>query len=531
MKKTNMKTKYIWLLAVLLAFTACESDDDSSDGGMVEPLPTLTAGEADFSNYVALGNSVTAGLTDGALFTAGQQNSFPNLLSQKFALVGGGSFTQPLMNDNTGGLLLGGNQIAPNRLVTTGDAPLPLEDVIGPVTPTTDLLVNNPTGPFNNMGIPLAKSFHLLAPGYGDLNGLLVSPATANPFYVRMASSSTATVLGDAMVQSPSFFTLWIGSNDALGYATSGGDGSDPLTDSAFFDTVYNGLIATLTSGGAKGVVVNIPYIENAPFFTAVTYDLLDPTDEDFAEYAAQIPLLNGAYADINAAFAFLGFPERSISFSPTEKSPLVIHDEALPNISAQLSAVLQGGGLDAATAGLLGNQYGQARQATENEIILLTASGILGSVNVEYYTQLVTAGVPASFAGQLSVNGLTYPLQDKWVLLEGERIAIFEATDAYNVTIQNAATAASIAHLDIKSIIQEAAETGYPSGGFIFRNDLVTGGFFSLDGLHGTSRGNAVITNECLKAIDAQYGSNFEASGNLVNVGEYPTNFSPLLQ
>jgi len=526
--------KYISLLLGLSLLIGCNEPEDVLEDFNALPeemgeLPALTAGSADFSTFVALGNSLTAGFTDGALFKAAQSNSFPNIMAQQFALAGGGNFTQPLTNDNFGGLAAAGTRITNPRLVTTGGAPLSLESVIGPVTVTTDIVLNNPTGPFNNLGVPGAKSFHLLANGYGNIANF---PTAANPYFIRMTGATPdASVLELAMAQNPSFFSLWIGANDVLGYALSGGDGSNPITDPVLFDNVYNSLVSALTSTGAEGIVANIPYIENAPFFTAVKYDALDPLDPDQAEYAAQIPLLNGAYADINAAFAFLGFPERSISFSPTEKSPLVIHDEALPNISAQLSAVLQGGGLDAATAGLLGNQYGQARQATENEIILLTASGILGSVNVEYYTQLVTAGVPASFAGQLSVNGLTYPLQDKWVLLEGERIAIFEATDAYNVTIQNAATAASIAHLDIKSIIQEAAETGYPSGGFIFRNDLVTGGFFSLDGLHGTSRGNAVITNECLKAIDAQYGSNFEASGNLVNVGEYPTNFSPLLQ
>jgi hypothetical protein len=32
------------------------------------------------------------------------------------------------------------------------------------------------------------------------------------------------------------------------------------------------------------------------------------------------------------------------------------------------------------------------------------------------------------------------------------------------------------------------------------------------------------------MKAIDATYGSNFEAAGELLDVGNYPTNYSPLL-
>jgi len=33
------------------------------------------------------------------------------------------------------------------------------------------------------------------------------------------------------------------------------------------------------------------------------------------------------------------------------------------------------------------------------------------------------------------------------------------------------------------------------------------------------------------MRAIDAKYGSNFEASGNLLDIGDYPTNYSPTLE
>jgi len=33
------------------------------------------------------------------------------------------------------------------------------------------------------------------------------------------------------------------------------------------------------------------------------------------------------------------------------------------------------------------------------------------------------------------------------------------------------------------------------------------------------------------MKAIDAAYGSNFEASGNFVDIGDFPTNYHPTLQ
>ena len=125
------------------------------------------------------------------------------------------------------------------------------------------------------MGVPGAKSFHLLAPGYGNLQGLLTVPATANPYFVRFASSATSSVLADAMAQSPTFFSLWIGNNDVLGYATTGGDGSDPITPTTGapgvgFDGTYSALIAKLTSEGAKGVVATIPDVASVPFFRTV---------------------------------------------------------------------------------------------------------------------------------------------------------------------------------------------------------------------------------------------------------------------
>ena len=86
-----MNTKYLWLLMIAIAFTACETDDSADD--MEEVVVPLTAGTADFSNYVAVGASFTAGFADGALFIASQENSFPNILSQQFAAIGGRTYS------------------------------------------------------------------------------------------------------------------------------------------------------------------------------------------------------------------------------------------------------------------------------------------------------------------------------------------------------------------------------------------------------------------------------------------------------
>src|SRR5690606_8626329 len=126
-------------------------------------------------------------------------------------------------------------------------------------------------GPFNNMGVPGAKSFHLVAPGYGNPAG--IAAGLANPYYARFASSPNASVLGGAAAQGPTFSTLWIGNNDVLSYATSGGVGVDQtgnldpstygpndITDSNVLASVIQGILETMVNQvGAKGAIANIP--------------------------------------------------------------------------------------------------------------------------------------------------------------------------------------------------------------------------------------------------------------------------------
>ncbi|WP_282075068.1 G-D-S-L family lipolytic protein [Maribacter aquivivus] len=540
--------KYLYISLGILAFTACNDpeDVDLEPEIMAEEMPALTAGSADFSNYVSLGNSLTAGFTDGALFQASQNLSLPNLLSQKFSLAGGGSFTQPLTNDNIGGLALAGTRIQSPRLVFGGAGPVSLEDLIGDVTVTTDIALNNPTGPFNNLGVPGAKSFHLLAPGYGNIAN--VQLGLANPYFVRMTGATPdISVLEMAVSQAPSFFSLWIGNNDVLGYATTGGDGTNPITPVSGapgqgFDGSYGALIATLTAGGAQGVVANIPNVTDVPHFTTVPHNPLDPTNPDFG---GQIATLNGIFGQLNQVYEFLGVPERSIKFSETKASEVVIRDETLTDLSAQIAGVLsasptfpafvQSFGLPVQAAplvaGLLGNTYGQTREATAADLFVLPSASIIGTVNLESVSALMAAGLPQALAGQFSVEGISLPLEDKWVLIPSEQEEIAVATAAFNQIIEATASQAGLAFVDANILLNQLANGGITSGDFTLQSNLVTGGAFSLDGIHPTARGYALLANEFMMAIDATYGSNFADSGSLLNVGDYPTNYPATLQ
>ena len=535
--------KYIPYVLVMALLVSCEQD--AIEGPTpAAPLPALSAGSLNLSNYVSIGNSLTAGYTDNALFIKSQELSMPNLLAQKFAKAGGGSFSQPLMNDNNGGLLLAGNMIAGPRLYLKGTlpdlAPTSILDFNAAALPTTDIATNNPTGPFNNMGVPGAKSYHLLAEGYGNIAG--VTLGLANPYFVRMASTPNTSVLADAMAQAPTFFSLWIGNNDALGHATSGADGNNPLTELETFDFAYNTLVSTLTSNGAKGIVANIPYLTSLPHFTTVPHNPLDPENPAFGP---QIATLNGIFGQLNQVFDFLEVPERKIIFSETENSEVVIIDESLTDLSAQIASVLsqsptfplfvQSFGLPAAAAplvaNLLGATYGQAREASSEDLFVLPSSAVIGTVNEDATASLVAQGLPLALAGQFSAEGITLPLADKWVLTPEEQAEIKTHIDSYNSTIKSVATAAGLAHLDANAYMQQLATTGITDGQFTVTANLVTGGVFSLDGVHPNPRGYALLSNLMMKTLDATFGSNFEASGNLLDIGDYPTNFSPAMQ
>ena len=536
--------KFYALLAFLGLFIWSCSDDDPVVDTTPDPDPVnYTSGTADFSNYVAVGNSLTAGYSDAALFIDGQTNSFPNMLAQNFALAGGGSFSIPFMADNLGGATLNGTPILGNRLILSfAGSPAPV-----PVSGQGATEISNTlSGPFNNMGVPGAKSFHLLAPGYGNIAGVPVG--AANPYYARFASSPSATIIGDAVAQNPTFFTLWIGNNDILSYATSGGAGVDQtgnpdpttyggndITDPTYFYGVYDAILGNLTANGADGVVVNLPDVTAIPYFTTVPHNPLDPTNPAFGP---QIPLLNTIFGTLNQIYTAIGQPERIVVFSTTSASPVVIRDENLADISATIAGALLASGpvfeafiaqfglppqAASLVANLLGATYGQSRQATPDDLIVFPSASVIGTVNNTVAQSLVAQGLSAQLAGQFSVEGVSLPLEDKWVLTPEEQASVSGALTAYNQTIAALAQDYDLAFVDAFAFLNDLAANGAPlSDGSTVTTRYGTGGGFSLDGVHPSPRGYALIANLIVETINAKYGSNLPGVDPLDYKGLY---------
>ncbi len=448
-----MKTRYIKYLLILvtLGLWSCEPNVD-------EFVPS--AGSADFSVFVSVGDSYSAGYIDGALSDYGQITGFTNIMATQFKSVGAGDFNQPMLPPGTSvGSSLNGSyelQVVDGRLM-----PVPTEGNPEVFAPENWI---NGDGPFNNVGVPGAKSFHLLSPLFGDYTQ---GVGNYNPYYTRFASEpGVSTVISDAMLNNPTFFSLWIGGNDVLWYALAGGTGSESgmgsydITPQNIFDFSVSQLVAALTSTGAKGVLCNIPGIDALPYFSYIKWDDLELT----AEYVA---LLNDGYnAEYNPAAEAMGLPK--IEFTEG-RNAFVIADPTYPL---------------------------QIRQMKEGEKVLLSAlSGILGD---EHW-------------------GSMTPLPDNESLNLTEIGNIANAIDGYNAIIKSAADANDLAFVDANKVMNDLI-TGVMIDGTVYNTEFVTGGMFSLDGIHASGRGYAIIANEFIKAINAKYG----ATVPLANVNDF---------
>ena len=455
-----MKTRYIFYLVIFAFLASCTPEINDF-------VPSK--GNADFTSYVAVGNSLTAGYADGALYKSGQEYGWANILAQQLESVGRqGDFKIPYMPDDEG---VGFRGVTPvTKLVMGYSSDCEGNVSLGPVLANPDA---NPAelfakvmksvadqGPFNNIGVPGIKVGHLLYPGLGVLN----------PFYGRFAENPATDILIDEAAKvNPTFFSLWIGNNDILGYATSGGTG-DSITPVEVFKGLLKTVVAKLKSDAEYGVMANIPSITAIPFFNTVPYNAI-PLDSATAE------LLNEAYKPYNEGMEQFGFPYR-IHWH-TGQNAMVIWDPTMP-----LPAGFE--------------QY-RFRQITENELVLLT--------------------IPQDSIKCGSNWGTKVPVPDEYVLTVDEIANVKNAVDEYNDIIKQVAEDNNLALADMDAVLKEAIN-GVVQNGITFSTTYVTGNIFSTDGVHLTPQGNAYVANIFIDAINKKYNSNIPK----VPVSLYPT-------
>ena len=522
-----MKTlKYIGItLALALTLNAC----DQEIAELENPTPPTaepdcpagaSAGSADFSKFVTLGNSLTAGFQAGALFTEGQNNSLGKILATQFACVGGGAFNQPDINSQNGFFTGGTNPIPGDivlgRLLLQGTPPAP-----APTMSDAGAIPNPQVNPgfmyagdkdaLNNFAVPGIQIGQIYLTETGNW-GDPAHPAF-NPFYARFAKvPGTSTIIGEAtaaLANGGTFFSFWLGNNDVLGYAVGGASNPAIFTSVEDFNVRFNGAISTLLGAGAeiKGIVGNIPDVTAIPYFRLVAYNAIPLPAENaaalnagFAGYNQVLDALKGAPFNFPAA----DMDARKIAFAAGQNSP-VIFDETLTDLGPYFDG-LQGAGAISPVQRAQLEPYRMVRQTTNTDLLTLSAAPVLGTIVDE---------------NPLLVRGLTVPLGDQYVLIPQEQTEIRERTTAFNNIIAATANGSDrVALADVNAKFTQLATSGFESvNGVTFTPSLAppTGGF-SEDGVHPNSRGMAYVANIFIDAINAEFG----ASVPKVNIAKY---------
>ena len=426
------KFRWAFVLTIAVGLTACKNNDVDPNA----PGSPPAKGNADFTKYVAVGNSLTAGFADGGLYRDGQLNSYPSILANQFKTVGGGDFTQPLFTEAQAA---GSGYSKLIRVPSLTDPTSLLTSIVqvapgagrGGMTSNGSPLLTKFTDANQNLGVPGLRVSNLLSPGYG-------SPQFGNQYFERLVTDPNKTYfqyVSDNLTGA-TFFSCWLGNNDALGYALSGG--VVDLTPTPLFTTNFTAMMNKLAEGGRKGAVVGIPNITTAPFFT--TYSL---------------PLVLAAL--------------NSVLKPPTPITALVI-------------------------------QTANGVRATQPGDLLMIA-------NVPEYAKIgtTTAGTKQGPYGLSALN----PLPTPFVLDAGEVSTMNARIAEYNALMKAQADAKGAAYVDPNTVLNQiASANGLTQSGITYTSGFVQGGVFSLDGIHLTPAGYALMANEIIKGINAKYGS-----------------------
>lgn len=415
------KTRFSrWFVFALVIILGC------SDKPPTGPVPGL--GSNTVTKYVAIGNSLTAGYQSNALYASGQNYSFPKLIAEQLQRAGAQlqPFQQPLYGDPGSPDPSTGKASRLEILSLSGLVPTIGSRDVNPGAPLNAGLAR----PYDNLGIPGIPLASFL-----DTTNFL-----GNPFFdfvLRPAGGFPKSVFRQLQLLQPDLVAFWLGNNDVLGYATSGGTSPAAPTPTGTFLVLYAQALDTLRDvlPAAKIVVANIPDVTTIPFFTTIG------------------PTLRAQ--GINSVWGI--------------------------------------------------NSIGDT---------------VLFDLQSHYLTLLAQSSL-ASAGGFSRTN----PLPNSVVLDASEILVAQNATNAYNLSIATLAVQENAVLLDANGIFKGIHANGYEIAGEVFTSAYLSGGLFSLDGVHPSSRGYGIVANEIIKLLNSRYGMSIP----LVDISRIPGIPTPL--
>jgi lysophospholipase L1-like esterase len=249
--------------------------------------------QVDFSKYVALGDSLTAGVVSFGSVQTYQKNSVPAIIARQAGVSG---FQQPLVSEPGLPPLL---YLKALNVTPLGVSPV-IEFKSGMGAPLNATL---PT-PYNNLGVDgfdvkdvltrtgditkLAADLAAYAQGKSGKNVPFADLVLRFPVFP--GTTTPATALAQAIALQPTFITVAIGSNDALGAAQSAVvlEGVT-MTTRADFRTRYTQLLGALRQARPNTPILVATIQDVNAFVTAVKPYIVNPAT------GAHIPLIGEA--------------------------------------------------------------------------------------------------------------------------------------------------------------------------------------------------------------------------------------------
>ena len=495
--------KLLSLVLVLALITSCKDYQDFD----VEPVDS---GDADFSTYVAVGNSLTAGFQSNALYEDAQKYSFPNLLARQLQIE---NFEQPLIGNP--GI---GN---PGRIELTN-----LENSTTQYNTNQGQPINTGISqPYNNLGVPGIKvDAYLNAPNENPFYPLVVNEG--NP------QSPLPNIHAAVQALQPTVVSFWLGNNDILSYVTSGG--LREFTNPSDFQTQYVSAITQIQNLESDPTVVtaNIPSVASIPFATTA-----GPQFQSQIESNQQVPglVVQKTFYQQNQQIGAsenrepAGLIEKENLDDPSQALILLTARDFLPYVG--VSANPQAPTYDEAAVNAILNYWRgyivNAGVATEQEAANYSQSDIedtLTQMTIGQYQQTFNDGTTPTFAA--NYDGFDFnqpfglsgqnPFPNQFVLGANEISITNTVTGIFNSVIASQGDV----NFDVNSFFDQVIQDGQytdPNSNTTLQPTI--GSLFSLDGIHPSNRAHAALTNELIKTLNNATNANI----NQINVAKIP--------
>ncbi|MFN3562312.1 MAG: SGNH/GDSL hydrolase family protein [Chloroherpetonaceae bacterium] len=497
MRHIKLISSCIALCATAIALFGC-SDDATNDSGT--PPKELRPGQYNASRHVALGVSLTAGFMNGSLYTDAQQGGQKHSYDYLLAKAVHGASTDDLFkvpafgNPGLGGALFdttvpGNVRLISNRVELTG-----VSGAGTPITRTNLSTANlNPDGlttlnrPYNNLGIPGSLAADILSDnpfGFGT--------GRQSPFYQfifrnqALGSNGVQQAINLMRAQPdslPKLVTVWTGANEVLGFVTSGG--VTQIYPFNAFQAQYDTILARLKAGipNVKIIVFNIPNVASIPFAT-----FLGPNAR---AVATQRGLSRLYYAKGNTidsvATGDIGDVTKFMVLLPSGAGVAAIGDN---------------------TDGVKGVLWRTLLASINNT----RAIQGLPTLNLQQLTANFTGG--AGVDTTKPIGSRENPFPDQFTLDQAEINQANAAVNQYNTFINGKNSQANgIFVVDIAGLFDRVVSQGITSpDGEELRATFLTGGIFTIDGVHPGPKGHAIVANQMIPIIEREFNASIPA-------------------